>query len=211
MITRYKDFLSENSKNNWTDQDPEYYGITDYEWVDGKLNVNGDVNIRRYELSELPLPFGIVKGDFDCDNNCLTDLKNSPVSVFGEFDCGNNWLTSLRGCPEYIQKKFGLDENPDIKLDGNFPKEIGSINIDVDIINDMKLDDYPPCIITTRGTFANFQNNLDIICNTVYDNKEKFVPLVGNRILFHQQVMRLYPSLIPFYETIKPPSTKTII
>src|SRR5271157_4926923 len=58
--------------------------------ADGSYDVNGDVNLSRQDLLELPFRFGKVTGYFDCRNNQLTNLEGSPDSVGGDFYCSYN-------------------------------------------------------------------------------------------------------------------------
>ena len=69
---------------------------------DGTIDVDGDVNLYNKGLTELPLKFGKVSGNFSCPNNNLTSLEGSPSSVGGYFHCYNNQLKSLSGISKYI-------------------------------------------------------------------------------------------------------------
>jgi hypothetical protein len=75
------------------------YGISNYTIVDGLVNVDGNVNLYNKGLTEIPLRFGRVSGDFDCSCNKLTTLKGSPLYVSGHFYCGWNNLTNLKYSP----------------------------------------------------------------------------------------------------------------
>jgi hypothetical protein len=89
-------------------------------------------------LTELPLKFNKVWGDFYCSKNELTTLKgspievgetfncnyneltsleHSPIKVGGDFLCGYNKLTSLKGCPKFINDDFYCSDNNIIKLE----------------------------------------------------------------------------------------------
>ena len=71
------------------------YGIINYTVNDdGSIDVNGDVNLSWYKLTELPLSFNKVTGDFYCSHNVLTSLKGSPKWVGGYFSCEDNNLTN---------------------------------------------------------------------------------------------------------------------
>jgi hypothetical protein len=41
-----------------------------------------------------------IRGNFWCDNNNLTTLKNAPHKIGGSFSCTNNPLENLEGLPE---------------------------------------------------------------------------------------------------------------
>ena len=89
-----------------TKSTPEDYGIENYTWNDGKLDVNRGVNLSNKGLTKLPFKFGVVKGYFYCDNNQLTSLQGAPEEVGGYFSCGYNRLTSLQGAPERVGGDF---------------------------------------------------------------------------------------------------------
>jgi hypothetical protein len=83
------------------------YGIEN--WMinsDGLVDVNGNVNLYNQGLTEIPLQFGRVTGDFYCDRNKLTTLKGTPHRVGGRFDCDDNRLTSLEFCPRSVGGGF---------------------------------------------------------------------------------------------------------
>ena len=73
-----------------------------------KLNSNGEVDVKGWvgmqgmNLTEIPVKFGSVWGDFNCSMNQLISLKNSPTSVGGNFYCYFNNLTSLEGSPSSV-------------------------------------------------------------------------------------------------------------
>ncbi len=69
---------------------------------DGSIDVNGNVNLSGRELTEFPLIFNKVMGDFHCGMNNLTSLKGCPRWIGGYFICSNNDLTSLKFSPEYV-------------------------------------------------------------------------------------------------------------
>ena len=98
-----------------------------YEIVDGKYNVKGHVKIEsldKFNLTELPIVFRFVSGDFDCSGNRqLTSLKGCPDKVGGNFYCSYNKLSSLEGCPKKIGGNFECLENRLISLKG-CPKEL---------------------------------------------------------------------------------------
>ena len=69
---------------------------------DGSIDVNDDVDLHNLELTNLPLKFNKVNGDFYCCWNKLTTLEGSPKYVHGIFQCSSNKLTSLEGCPKQV-------------------------------------------------------------------------------------------------------------
>ena len=105
----------------------EKYGITNYTVNnDGSIDVNGDVDLSRFELTELPLRFNKVTGNFHCGYNNLTSLKGSPRWVGGYFICSRNELTSLEFSPDYVGGWFGCGMNKltdnlcDTEIGGSF-------------------------------------------------------------------------------------------
>ena len=68
--------------------DIENYTISE----NGLVDVKGSVDISFKNLKEIPVQFGIVKGDFNCSNNQLTDLKGIPGSVRGVLYCTGNHI-----------------------------------------------------------------------------------------------------------------------
>jgi hypothetical protein len=102
--------------------------------VDGKVNINqttglvdvdGDVKLKeKIKVTQLPVSFDRVVGDFDCYNNKLTDLKGAPTSVVGDFDCYNNKLTDLKGAPTSVGGGFYCSSNQLTSLEGA-PTSVG--------------------------------------------------------------------------------------
>ncbi len=77
----------------------------------GKVDVGGDVKMNDMNLTEIPVKFGRVDGNFDCSNNNLKTLKNCPDYVGGDFRCNFNKLTSLEFYPTSIDGKFDCYKN----------------------------------------------------------------------------------------------------
>jgi len=101
------------------------YGIENYTInSDGTVDVNGDVYLNNRGLTKLPLKFGYVSGDFNCEINKLTSLEGSPSEVVGDFYCDDNQLTSLEGCPKKVGGSFDCGYNQLINLEGA-PSEVG--------------------------------------------------------------------------------------
>jgi hypothetical protein len=103
------------------------YKITNYTINDdGSIDVNGDVYLINKGLTELPLIFNRVTGEFDCSRNRLTSLKGSPRWVGRYFDCGNNRLASLEFSPDYVGDGFYCgwnqltDNYSDTEIGGDF-------------------------------------------------------------------------------------------
>ena len=91
---------------------------------EGFYNVKGDVYIRYWRESKLPIRFGKVSGHFSCSVNKLVSLDGGPKEVGGGFYCGYNKLISLEGCPKEVGRNFDCSFNKLVSLDG-CPKEVG--------------------------------------------------------------------------------------
>lgn len=78
---------------------------------DGSISVDGDVNLYRSGLTEIPFNFRHVSGNFYCNYNQLTSLKGSPTNVEGFFNCAENKLTSLEGSPTNVGGDFTCRDN----------------------------------------------------------------------------------------------------
>ena len=61
-----------------------------YTVVDRYVDVEGDCDLSNLKLSEIPVQFRVVTGNFDCDNNQLTSLEGSPGRVGEGFYCDHN-------------------------------------------------------------------------------------------------------------------------
>jgi hypothetical protein len=97
----------------------ENYTIND----DGSIDVNGDVFLYNCNITELPLRFNKVSGDFDCSWNRLTSLKGGPRWVGGSFSCQYNQLPSLEFSPDYVDGWFDCSDN--LLTDNYCDSEIG--------------------------------------------------------------------------------------
>ena len=117
-------YLKEYNSYNDVESICEEYGIKNYTInTDGSIDVDGDVDLRRKKLKNLPLNFNKVTGGFYCSGNQLTSLEGCPKSVGGGFYCLNNQLTSLEGCPKEVGN-FYCNSNQLTSLKG-CPKEVG--------------------------------------------------------------------------------------
>jgi hypothetical protein len=126
----------------------EKYNITNYTVNDdGSIDVNGDVYLINKELTELPLTFNKVTGNFHCHFNNLTTLKGSPRWIGGRFSCRLNKLTSLDFSPDYVGSYFNCRYNDltdnycDTEIGGKFYtslKQDGLIINDSDIATNYK-------------------------------------------------------------------------
>ena len=85
-----------------------------------KNGSKGDLRINQLDLTELPaiLKNVTVNGDFVCEMNQLTSLKNSPKYVSNDFLCNDNILTSLEGATDHVGGSFYCSWNNLTSLTG---------------------------------------------------------------------------------------------
>jgi hypothetical protein len=122
----------------------EHFKIQNYTINDdGTVDVDGNVDLSEEGLTEIPIKFGIVRGNFNITQNNLLSLKNSPREVTGTFDCTFNRqlsslkngpksakdydcshcnLTSLEGAPMEVTRKFNCSFNRQLSSLKNGPK-----------------------------------------------------------------------------------------
>ena len=82
------------------------------------VTVNGDFVCELNQLTSLKNSPKYVSNDFFCNDNMITSLKGAPSSVGGSFYCSWNNLTSLEGAPKTVDKDFSCGFN-----DGKFTEE----------------------------------------------------------------------------------------
>lgn len=73
-------------------------------WVDDD---SPRVNVKCHSITlkvrkNIPIPMGLVMGNFNCSKSELTSLENSPQVVTGNFDCHGNYLETLEGGPDSV-------------------------------------------------------------------------------------------------------------
>ena len=108
---------------SWLDE----HGVKNYTINNkGEIDVNGNVNLSRCNLTELPpfIQFGTVNGFFNCSFNGLVSLRGVPNTVGGRFNCSYNSLKSLEGAPKKINGSFFCNNNNLETLKGS-PEKVG--------------------------------------------------------------------------------------
>jgi hypothetical protein len=93
----------------------------------GRKVIEGDVDLRRLYLTELPewLADVEVEGGFTCSLNRLTSLIGAPKSVGEYFACVGNKLTTLQGAPKVVGTSFVCNDNKLTSLIGA-PETVGT-------------------------------------------------------------------------------------
>lgn len=83
----------------------------------GIVDATGIVSLKEYgnsqgeTLTQMPVQFGHVDGDFWCELKDLTTLKGAPKYVDGDFRCSGNKLTTLEGAPSFVGGTFRCSTN----------------------------------------------------------------------------------------------------
>jgi hypothetical protein len=97
---------------NWLDE----YEITNYNInEDLTVDVDGDVWIDNRNLTEIPVKFNIVKGDFNCNNNQLTSTEFFPKEVYCSFYCDCNNFKNLDNFPKIVTEWITIGRNPHLE------------------------------------------------------------------------------------------------
>ena len=178
----------ENFDTNSIDVICEQYGIENYTINDdGSIDVEGNVDLSDEGLDELPLKFGKINGDFNCNLNNITSLDGAPYHVELTFDCSENKLSNLEGCPKYVGESFYCYLNFLNNLEGS-PEYVGF-------------------------EFNCYNNNLNTILGLVTDIGEEFVIEGYLKILYDilKENLDYIPNfydfhIVDYYENKKRPS-----
>jgi hypothetical protein len=75
------------------------------------LIIEGHVECRRTIMSQIPVPFLKVRGDFRITAKKLESLVNAPQEVSGDFDVKGNWLTTLKSGPKKVGGNYNCSFN----------------------------------------------------------------------------------------------------
>ena len=103
----------------------EYIDRSNYEEYIGKtVKVTGNVLLRGFGLTKIPINFTEVGGSFYCSENQLTSLEGAPRKVGRDFYCCDNQLTSLVGSPKFVGRSFDCSYNQLTDLEGA-PEKVG--------------------------------------------------------------------------------------
>lgn len=120
-------------------------------------------------MSEIPIKFNKVTGNFLCDHNLLRNLKNSPNWVGGRFDCRNQYgvLRSLEGAPAYVGYDFNCSENSKLKTLEFSPEVVESIDFSY-------TDVYTFEYISDKVTKINcYRTPIEWLYDVLYHNDDK--------------------------------------
>lgn len=126
---------------------------------DGTVDYIGFVDLRNKDLKVIPIQFGTVEGIFDCSENELTSLKNSPHTIIGDFKCSKNNLTNLKYSPKVINGSFYCNQNK-LKSLIDCPKEL-SYSFDCSLNLLETLEHCPTIVGKTFSANCNKINTLE--------------------------------------------------
>jgi len=112
------------------DENDENWGADENYENDENWGTGVSVDLWNKKLTQLPLKFGRIKGDFFCSVNKLTSLEGCPKEVNGDFYCNDNQLTSFEYAPKIIRGGFYCNRN-NIKSFEYFPSFV-EVDFDCD-------------------------------------------------------------------------------
>ena len=114
------------------------------------VEVVGNFNCSKNDLTSLVGAPHIVTGDFNCSYNNLTSLEGAPHTVGRGFDCSDNDLTNLKGAPHTVGGYFHCSGNNLTSLEG-IPKTVG-IHFYIDItLKDKFPEEYIRSLCVIKG------------------------------------------------------------
>jgi hypothetical protein len=176
------------------------YGITNYTINHyGAIDVNGSVDLRKAAITSIPVQFGDVTGDFDCNaigvghkgpngemlfdepgdfksEICLTSLFNCPFLVGGDFDCAGNPLTSLEGGPKVVGGVYDCSYTSITSFDGA-PHEVGSFDCySTDIVDPKALEALMSNMKARMGFYAGGGRLGEILAQQNYNGQHETEP-----------------------------------
>jgi hypothetical protein len=98
-----------------TEEQKEFLDMTcDGKWTlnsEGKIDVKSDIFMNQRNISEVPVKFGKVYGNFICSYNNLTSLKNFPDYISNSLFIGNNKIETFDFFPE-VETLVFLENTP---------------------------------------------------------------------------------------------------
>ncbi len=125
---------------------------------DGEIDIDGNVNLYKLGLSELPVKFGTVTGFFNVSFNNLTSLENMPYSVGDYFDVQVNKITSLENFPSFVDNDIFIGWNNLKNLNG-LPKTInGTLDCSANMLKG--LEGFPKYIrdsVSCKGQIGGYK------------------------------------------------------
>jgi hypothetical protein len=180
----------EKSTHDWCRE----FKITKYKITeDGLVNVNNSVDISHRSLDQIPIDFGVVKYNFNCSENFLTDLYKCPIEVGNVFDCQNNMLTWLR---------YGPNITGDFICCGNLLQSLSygpeEVNGDFNCANNRlkSLKGYPEKV---TGFFNCGGNPIYRIYDKIYDRMDRYKEYIN---IFDTNICDIFPDVETYIESL---------
>ncbi len=96
---------------------------------DGSIDVDGGVYLSQKTLTEIPLNFNKVGGDFLIGENRLTSLRGCPKEVTGDFSCSRNKITNLIGGPKIVGGEYFVNSNRLLNSLEGSPTYVNNFNL----------------------------------------------------------------------------------
>jgi hypothetical protein len=141
--------------------------------LDGTVDVQGGVDLRRYRMSKLPLEFGRVSEYFSCADMGLTTLEGCPKEVGRDFHCSHNKINTLEGCPKEIDGDFFCFHNPNLTSLEGLEDTINRGNLYfLHCYNLYCLDGFP---IDFKGSKSNLKWQFDCEYTPIYPIYERYI------------------------------------
>lgn len=170
------------------------------------VDIEGTLNLNNAQLEEIPIRFGIIKGDLIISNNKLTrlpdvkevmlslnaeinhitDIENLPI-IGADLNLSHNLLKSLKGLPKKIAGSLDLKNNKLVSLE--YCSEIieRSFNCSVNPLKSLK--------------FLPKEIGYDFVCWQVDCNvlKENFDNTIINRSMYFDKSHDIEKEFIAYY------------
>lgn len=159
----------------------DYWIIIDQYTInsDGSIEVVGNVKFSKIMsfLTELPLKFNKVSGDFDCSRNKLTSLIGSPIEVGGDFDCSYNEITSLEFAPKKVGGTFTFDNMVKSIYTGNKSCNFNEVELyfrtnDPKLIGLSKIITDNACFLPIIFKYQHYYERFDELLEDILDGLE---------------------------------------
>lgn len=83
----------------------------------GRISAHGHVFLKT-PMSQLPLSFARVEGDFGANDKQLLSMQGFPEYIGGDLEAAGNQITSLESCPKYIGGLCVISTNLLTSLEG---------------------------------------------------------------------------------------------
>lgn len=128
-IKNYKSFLNEG-KHDFDNTDRLNWLLSNTKlkkeqinFIDGKVVINGNLNLMNKKLLAIPFKIHEVSGDLDITNNKLKKSENLPDKVDGSIFAFDAGLTTFSNFPKEIGGDVDITDNKAITMEG-LPKII---------------------------------------------------------------------------------------